>query len=708
MHAFFLLPFLSLAPADPPAAARAEGELVVLYSAGLDAVLVDPKDAGLLSVARLLGARLAELPEEFDSSVPVPPDARALFDRLIAGPVALRLGTSPEGADFPFFGQLELSGSEQASKALADSFGRVLSAFGVPVGVADERGLVPLEAPVPSRYGAFRDALVLSVGALIESPLDMSGAPLPAGVAPGLHARVDLRGLLQLAEGFGATSDPEMEQVLDMLDLLGLSEADMHWSMGADGERAYSLLRMPGMARELRASGLLPERPISRRALSAVPADASWASVGANNLKSTLTLVMNLVGDEIEQLGLGPDPLATIAERTGVHLERDVLDHLGSSFGIYASDTTGGGGWLSIVAFAELGDSERIAASIGRLEELLNGLAAAEARGYVQVRRREHQGAQLSTLTFPGVPVPLELSWTVSDGFWLLGVTPQACEAALAHVRSGSPGLLANERFTAQLAGSPDELYQVGYFDVPRYLDDGYGLASLACSALVNGTRSRVDVGRDAGRILPPYAELAAGAKVYVSSTRIVGDDLVDEARMDRSWLVNGTATAGFVASSPLLLLIPMAAGAGAFTNVREAEMAQYEAAVRLAEEAQAHQEELERAEPMLRPREQAAADILALHYAAAEFAVLNGGLFPETLDVLVVPDENGVTYLGRTELPVDPWGSPYYYVPPSAEQELPRILSLGADGVEGGEGRNADLDNHTVLERARQEGGGK
>ena len=46
-------------------------------------------------------------------------------------------------------------------------------------------------------------------------------------------------------------------------------------------------------------------------------------------------------------------------------------------------------------------------------------------------------------------------------------------------------------------------------------------------------------------------------------------------------------------------------------------------------------------------------------------------------------------------ELPMDPWGRPYLYLNPAelggGEYDL---YSLGADGVTGGEGQNADLGN--------------
>jgi general secretion pathway protein G len=44
-------------------------------------------------------------------------------------------------------------------------------------------------------------------------------------------------------------------------------------------------------------------------------------------------------------------------------------------------------------------------------------------------------------------------------------------------------------------------------------------------------------------------------------------------------------------------------------------------------------------------------------------------------------------------EMPLDPWGRPYLYLSPGENGEID-IYSLGADGLSGGEGQNADIGN--------------
>ena len=50
---------------------------------------------------------------------------------------------------------------------------------------------------------------------------------------------------------------------------------------------------------------------------------------------------------------------------------------------------------------------------------------------------------------------------------------------------------------------------------------------------------------------------------------------------------------------------------------------------------------------------------------------------------------ENG--YLDKKKLPKDPWNRDYIYISPGVHEEFD-ILSYGADGAPGGEGKNADI----------------
>ena len=52
--------------------------------------------------------------------------------------------------------------------------------------------------------------------------------------------------------------------------------------------------------------------------------------------------------------------------------------------------------------------------------------------------------------------------------------------------------------------------------------------------------------------------------------------------------------------------------------------------------------------------------------------------------------------YLEQRRIPVDPWGNPYIYLSPGLYGDFD-IISYGADGKEGGEGKDADIKNWDI-----------
>jgi general secretion pathway protein G len=80
----------------------------------------------------------------------------------------------------------------------------------------------------------------------------------------------------------------------------------------------------------------------------------------------------------------------------------------------------------------------------------------------------------------------------------------------------------------------------------------------------------------------------------------------------------------------------------------------------------------------------------------ALERFKLDMGRYPteeEGLTVLLVPPEDddgrwGPKYLRKDRYLQDAWGNDYVYIAPGPEGEPFEILSYGADGVEGGEGK--------------------
>lgn len=85
----------------------------------------------------------------------------------------------------------------------------------------------------------------------------------------------------------------------------------------------------------------------------------------------------------------------------------------------------------------------------------------------------------------------------------------------------------------------------------------------------------------------------------------------------------------------------------------------------------------------------------------------LDNGFYPDTqqgLEALVQKPAGGRIprkyreggYLEKKNVPADPWGNPYIYISPGIQNDFD-IISYGADGAEGGNKYDADINNWTI-----------
>ena len=91
------------------------------------------------------------------------------------------------------------------------------------------------------------------------------------------------------------------------------------------------------------------------------------------------------------------------------------------------------------------------------------------------------------------------------------------------------------------------------------------------------------------------------------------------------------------------------------------------------------------------------ATDKAALTKARADIATLEQGVEMYRLNKLTYPASGeGLQAVVREgfvkRLPEDPWGNPYQYVAPGRDGRAFDIVSLGADGQEGGKDEDADI----------------
>lgn len=80
--------------------------------------------------------------------------------------------------------------------------------------------------------------------------------------------------------------------------------------------------------------------------------------------------------------------------------------------------------------------------------------------------------------------------------------------------------------------------------------------------------------------------------------------------------------------------------------------------------------------------------DIKNFSNVLEQYSLQNNGKYPTTEEGLQKLVTDGML---KSKL-LDPWKNPYQYRYPGQSGDAPEIWSYGADGVEGGEGANADI----------------
>lgn len=584
------------AGASAPPASTSEVVLAIEHS-GLSSMLVDEKDAALKRALEMLPARLRELPSESPELAQIPMPAIELVISMLESPGRLALTYDEQNQAGGGFGLGLVLSVGPMDRQEADAMqGRVgaLLAMGQmpaqPVPSEQFEGMSEMYLPFGTvRFGPRQEEggawrYELHVGALHDADAPfahLAGAP-EAGqrraggepFTPVVRGELDFGPLAPLGEqliAMFAAENPQAAQQLEMLKQRGLIGEDaisVSFDCGQTPTRSVSHAVVHGLRQYAAASGVSTE-PLSAEALRMIPSDAIVGGVQRVDLSSL---------HEWVTMALEADPQAAQAMEqaeatTGVNPVDDLLATIGGTFGWYMADSTGGGGLGSLVGFAELKDRAKFAESNGKLLEFANAmLSQSEARGHVAMREWSSDGSSLYTLTFPGLPVPFELTYSITGPWLVAGLTPQAVVAASRQAAgSGDAGLADNAAASEALKRRP-AVTSISFVDSARTIRDGYALTSMIGSAVANLVRSPIAAAaepggpdqaagaREPGLIVPPYRDLVEGARPMVSISYWDGDDLVTESTADRSALVNGAGVIG--AASPWFPVVGALIGA--------------------------------------------------------------------------------------------------------------------------------------------------
>lgn len=334
-------------------------------------------------------------------------------------------------------------------------------------------------------------------------------------------------------------------------------------------------------------------------------------------------------------------------------LASTLVASLGTAVGSYSIEAPWNEHGLATVAFAEVVDTARFERALAEWLELL------AARPSSLTDRFERKtvtlaGVEAHVLTLGSLPHAFEAALALHGGHVFLAETPRALELALEQARGGGASLLDRP----ELAGAREAgLCSLAFTDVARLAESFEPVSTFLFALLAD----RLDALARAPT--KPLHEQLADARPTIERIVFERGELVARGTADGSLLalflsqwVQGSHFAGALFQNLLTPTPPPA-------------------------------DDVEHAE----------ADLRALENAVEQYAIENAGRYPDSLLALVIPDENGFTFLKGTEIPRDPWGHEYGYEWDGSHPEGPRVFSLGADGLPGGTDINRDLDSREL-----------
>ena len=546
-------------PAGEPAPEAAQGPVPLMsFSMGDMATATHhPKDAALVNALMMLDDRLAELPSEVGREMP--PELLPAFE-ADSIPIWLRLLTAQKrvsmmgmpgggmGSDMPFMFSVAMDETDeeaaiQYEAALKGLLGRMQAPF-------------PME--MIQRNGS---ALMVDMGATV-APM---GETLAAGILGGgqlsMEMDMNIGGYLDFLKGMMQSEGAPYEAMMmfDILGRMGLNDSVVQVATKCDGTTTHTASVMTGIGSRMRDSGILPEGGISAGHLAPVPADATWASVQRMDMEAVFNAIDALVSEyAAEQMG-GSNIADMVQGMVGIDLRSGLFGALGDTYGLYASESTGGGGMTSTVMFFSLRDAEALLQTKEQIEEMINAQLGSEMDGYVSIRTWERGDDEYTTLMFPGLPVPLEPTIAMGEEWLVIAATPQAAMGAMDQIASGANSLASHAGIAPLLDGTKTG---VSLVNAKHFARSGYGLTSMMLSGISNGVRSRTDATRNPGPIMPVYSTFKDGIQDMVGYTEVVGDNLVTRQTQDGSAVVQMATMMGFLADYGLVIAAPAMAAA--------------------------------------------------------------------------------------------------------------------------------------------------
>ncbi|MCH2135175.1 MAG: hypothetical protein MK101_01180 [Phycisphaerales bacterium] len=554
---------------------------ISIYSSGIDGWLADSRDAGMREALRRLIINGLTLPPGTSN------DDRMKMDWVmpfILGETSFELDIlPPDTPGVPAFVQFASQGVRGfGGESMLRRMQPIAHDFGLQLVGPDPShpGLTKFETGTSGNMawaGAEEGTFYLSAPhPPVHDRDSFADAGLPAGTTLLGGLRVNFDALSPMLEKEASVS-PAEAAILKSWGLTGQDALRCVFAVGGTDESVHLAGRVENYGKHF--GYIIPAGGVTQDQLKRVPRSAACVQCTRLDLATYLSgLIESLTAassDRDQQMAKQGKAMAEAM--LGIDIHADLLAPMGDAFTCYLSEETGGNGVLSAVCMVSLKDASKMADTFGKISAALDRIAAAETSGYVRMLDVDMHGAQRAvSLRFPGIPLPLEPTIAVADGWLVAGLFPQSVAAAIAQF-DAKDSILDAVGF--QHAGGVKGVgaVQVQYLDERLRAREGYWLAAMIGAAIDNYTRPVHKADQVAPNAVPPFAGLTGDVRSGLCIARMDGTAITVTGNADRSMVAQMSAGLGqLVALAPIV--IPVAAVAG---------VQSYEAAIKAREAAQ-------------------------------------------------------------------------------------------------------------------------
>jgi prepilin-type processing-associated H-X9-DG protein len=284
--------------------------------------------------------------------------------------------------------------------------------------------------------------------------------------------------LLDTIGNVAKTADPQAGDTLDKvrqtLGLRGLKRIIV--TSGFDGQDWGTMAFVEAPEPRTGLLKMMSSEPMSEQTLSVIPQSATMAGAGRADvssllptLRDTLREVHPQVADQFDEM------LKSIAQQSGVDIEKDLIGSLGDEWAYFTDPSIGGTGLGSLTVVNRLKDPARFEQSLTRIEDFALQQIEQQLGPAAQLHLR-FDTVQLDGMTVHYLAVPLvSPSWVVHDGRLYVAAFPQIAAAAARRPVDSSTSILHNPGFVAlrQRLGHTDAI-GLTFEDLPRTAPEAY------------------------------------------------------------------------------------------------------------------------------------------------------------------------------------------------------------------------------------------